>query len=346
MQKTKQVIFFINIYGVSILVYLFLRIILRNSSLVAFCSNCIPLFLLPSFLILPLVVNKKNKFTRIWGGITLLFFLFEFGLRFIPFKNAISVPDYPQKILCVLSHNTGQDLPGYSLRDQVIIDSNADIVLLQEITADYIENHLAKFLTKYPYQYFGPLKKDGEKLVGMGILSKFPFLQQEYVKLDNNSVMDQLRVVVEIEGHRITIYNIHTTYPRFDSLPVPIFSNFSFLVYDDQIRRREIVALMKMVEEEKNPVILAGDFNMNDQAMDYKLLVKSGLVDSYNHVGYGFGFTWPANRTPSVNIRPAIPFIRVDYIFHSKDIKPITAYVMTETGSDHKPLLVNLSMPD
>ena len=87
--------------------------------------------------------------------------------------------------------------------------------------------------------------------------------------------------------------------------------------------------------------MLAGDFNLSDLSDDYQTL-STKLVDSYNRSWYGFGFGWPSNRTPSVNIPSATPIVRIDYVFHSKDFQSTSAQVLDKTGSDHRPMLVKL----
>ena len=97
---------------------------------------------------------------------------------------------------------------------------------------------------------------------------------------------------------------------------------------------------MSRLKNENGPWVLAGDFNLSDLSDDYQTL-STKLVDSYNRSWYGFGFGWPSNRTPSVNI-PATPIVRIDYVFHSKDFQSTSAQVLDKTGSDHRPMLVKL----
>lgn len=332
-----------NIYGFIWLLYFILRFTIGESAnFVAFCSNCIPLALFPSFIALPIALKKRDRFMTVWGGFILFFLFIEFGARFFPVVSKRMSCTSTNSIR-VLTHNTGQDLPGYALRDKLIQDSQADIVLLQEITDNYIEQHWSQFQGTYPYQIHTPLQVDGEKLVGMGILSRYPIREKNSFKLDEDGLVYQMRVVIDTNNGPIVFYNVHTTFPWIRTHPISsLLGELPVPVYDDTVRRREIQNLIKLVKQENSPVILAGDFNLNDQSDDYKELIESGLTDAYRNVGHGFGFTWPVNRTPSVNIWHAIPFVRVDYFFHSKDVSTCFAQVLPKTGSDHLPLIVNV----
>jgi len=246
--------------------------------------------------------------------------------------------------LTVLSHNTGQNLPGYENRYRLIADIDADIVLLQEITEEFIQSYGSVLTVKYPYAAIGPGQEDRNQKVGMGILSKYPIIDVSDFKLVEDGLVFQQRVVIDYKGSNIAVYNIHTTFPWLYLRNNSTFNHIRIPVYDDITRRDEINALQNLIKNEQLPVILGGDFNFGDQSDDYRKLRNAGLVDAYRNVGYGFGFTWPVNRTPSVNIKPALPFIRVDYIFHSPSFHPIAAKVIHETGSDHRPIWAELQL--
>lgn len=334
----------LDLYGAMLLLYFSLRYTISDElPFVAFCANCIPLILLPAIIALPIALKNGKRFMILWSGVTSVFLILEFGPRFVPVLNqTLSSTALPLRIL---SHNTGQDLPDYKQRDQLIRASEADIVVLQEVTDTYIEKHWPHFLTAYPYQIHGPLQSDRGMLVGMGVLSRYPIVEHNSFKLDEEGLVYQLRVLIDVAGQQIAVYNIHTTFPWFRPKPLPLFTDFSIPTYDDRVRRAEIQQLIKILSAEQHPVILTGDFNFTDQSSDYQALLKIGLTDAYRSAGYGLGFTWPANRTPSVNIWPAIPFARVDYLFCTTELTVDFAQVLTKTGSDHLPILIDLSLP-
>lgn len=335
----------LNAYGLFLVAYFVLRLLTGdNLSWVALCSNCIPTALFPAFFAIVVALKKRDRVMILWGSFAIAYLVFEFGPRFLPKIKGKQIDQ--AGALVILSHNTGQDLPEYAIRDRLIRNSNADIVILQEITQVYIEQHWPVLLDLYPYQISGPLQDDNGNQVGMGILSRYPIVEAADFKLAEKGLVYQQRAVIDANGKNIVVYNIHTTFPWIFWGKDPIFSRFPWPVYDDRVRREEIEKLVELLEQEEHPVIVAGDFNLNDQSSDYQKLRNSNLVDAYRNAGMGFGFTWPANRTPSVNIRPSIPSVRVDYLFHSHDFQSGDAQVLGETGSDHKPILVSLTLKD
>jgi len=296
---------------------------------------------MPVWLVPIIGYKRRDWLLSIAGSLLTIFLLLEYGGRFLP---RLSKPMGDRYALTVLSHNTGQNLPGYENRYRLIADVDADIVLLQEITEEFIQNYGQKLTAKYPYMAIGPGQEDGNQTVGMGILSKYPIIDMSDFKLVEDGLVFQQRAVIDYKGSNIAVYNIHTTFPWLYLRESNAFNHIRIPIYDDVVRRSEINKLYTLIKNEQMPVLLGGDFNFGDQSDDYRKLQKAGLVDVYRDIGYGFGFTWPVNRTPSVNIKSAIPFIRVDYIFHSLGFYPIAASTLDETGSDHRPIWAELQL--
>jgi endonuclease/exonuclease/phosphatase family metal-dependent hydrolase len=78
--------------------------------------------------------------------------------------------------------------------------------------------------------------------------------------------------------------------------------------------------------------ILLGDLNSEPDYEEMRLISDASFVDSWAEAGQGRGLTWPA----------VDPFERIDWIWHTPDLRAVGA-VLTETlVSDHLPLLVRL----
>ncbi len=331
-----------NIYGLLLIIYFILRFLVGDGlGAVAFLNNCIPALLFPALLVLPVSIKQGDRFAFGWSVFAALFFVFVFGPRFLP-RNA-PVADDLGTSLRILSYNTGQDLSDYAHVDKLVRESHANIVVLQEITKDYIDEYWSELLGIYPYQVYGPL--EGEKQVGMGILSQYPITELDNFKLADNGLVFQQRASVNIDGRVITLYNIHLTFPWIRVRSDPVFSRLPWPVYDNEVLQEEVSNLVELLRDEQTPIIAAGDFNLTDQSSDHQKITNL-LIDSYRDVGFGLGYTWPANLVPAIHIRPAIPFVRVDYVFHSDNIRSLTVKVLQASGSDHKPVVVDLVLTD
>lgn len=241
--------------------------------------------------------------------------------------------------LRILSHNVGQDLPDYNCLDNLLCKVDADIVLLQEITRDYVDRHWAKLSHNYRYLSYGPFLE--EKHVASGILSNHPIIIVENFKLADIGIVLQQHALIDIKGNVVSVYNIHLTFPWIDIGRDPFFSCVPWPKYNHRARSEEINNLIKMLVEDNNPTIAAGDFNLTSQSNDYKKLTKI-VTDAYHSSGKRIGFSWPANRTPSLYIPLATPLVRIDYLFHSSSFQTHNAQFLAKTGSDHLPLLVEI----
>jgi endonuclease/exonuclease/phosphatase (EEP) superfamily protein YafD len=237
----------------------------------------------------------------------------------------------------------GQDLPEYDDLYQAIMGSQATIVLLQEVTQEFRDLYEQRLAEVYPFSFSGPTERQRGQNIGMLTLSKYEILDSHNFKLANDGLVFQQKSTVLLGEQQIVVFNIHTTFPWIRVQPDRLLGMIPLPYYDSEVRSREIAELLSILKSEENPVILAGDFNMSDRAEEYRQLQGFGLKDAFSEVGVGKGFTWPSNRTPSVNLWIRIPFVRVDYVFHSEDFCAHSARVHRKTGSDHRPLSADLT---
>ena len=87
-------------------------------------------------------------------------------------------------------------------------------------------------------------------------------------------------------------------------------------------------------------IILIGDFNLTDQNEGYEILRGGGWVDAFRSAGRGFGLTYPKRSWSGPNL---LPLVRIDFIFVTPGIHPVEAWVGEDGGSDHLPVLAEVS---
>jgi endonuclease/exonuclease/phosphatase (EEP) superfamily protein YafD len=223
----------------------------------------------------------------------------------------------------LLTFNAFPENPDLAPAENWLLQQNADIVLLQELFGA-----IPALRDAYPHQ--------AEQERGLLLLSRFPVLENESVMLDG---LQQQRVVLEIDGTPVTIYNLHLFMPLNEDE-----SQALLLRYDEQRRNRQIDELLARLTTEEGTLLVAGDFNMSEWSPVYGRL-RAALRDAYRASAWGIGATWPGGASEELDdFLP--PLLRLDYVFYRGAIEPAGAQVGIALGSDHLPLLVNLRLTE
>ena len=264
---------------------------------------------------------------QLWGaGLALR----QFAPRFLPKKIERSANDTLKIITFnVYPFNQSLDRVAEWLREM-----QADVVLLQETNIGITDVAFDCLRDVYPHQVIQDVP-DGNMC-----LSKVPFKVDEIVL--SKDWHTQQRIRLTWQGQDIAIYNMHLIMPA-DGEPrwrPPLIPDF-VLSYDEQARDAQIRQLIQIVQHEPYPHIVVGDFNMTDQAVIYEAL-REQLGDSFAEAGRGMGFTWPGGESEEMgDFLP--PIMRLDYVWHSRDWQVQSIKVGPKLGSDHLPLIAELS---
>lgn len=253
----------------------------------------------------------------------LIFFIVPasiFLLRTLPMyfpRQSSKTVDQPE--IKLLTHNMSCAPRGYDELIANIRRMDADVVAIQELSTHAVNQLDASLGDKYPYRALHP----DDNWHGQGVFSKFPILDDIYW----SSNLGQQRVTLDVNGREVVLYNAH---PDHNILPGAD--------YWRKVQKPEIDALLNKASEDKRHIILAGDFNMTDQAKDYRRISRK-FNDAFRQVGRGSGATFPAHK-------PYLPpLARIDFVFHSDEFKPVRAEVLpVHGGSDHHPLYVELCL--
>src|SRR5687767_13716687 len=133
---------------------------------------------------------------------------------------------------------------------------------------------------------------------GMGILSKYPILDDEYRKVGEDRNVHK-RVEIDFDGDQIVVYNVHPHPPIESGLDPQLESH-----------ERTLLDVYERAIAEDDRVLLIGDFNMTPEFRAYHI-IAARYSDAYREVGdIGFGFTHP-----HFDGVPLPTFWRVDYVF-------------------------------
>jgi len=159
---------------------------------------------------------------------------------------------------------------------------------------------------------------------GLAIYSRRPFIGPVDPTLPlGNAGTPQIRAVVEIADCDVAFYNIHTLPPR----------NLAFTTE----QRLEIADLLNLLKREKLPVVLCGDFNFTGASPYADELRRLGLRDVHRLSGRGRGATWPV-----LSFFRALPGIRLDHIYLSKELTSPSSHTGVGRGSDHRPIIADI----
>lgn len=99
-----------------------------------------------------------------------------------------------------------------------------------------------------------------------------------------------------------------------------------------RMSQAELIA--EIIENNRYPVILAGD--LNDTPLSYTIgtIRRAGLVDAFRQNGQGLGITYPGT----------IPGLRIDYVFADPSLEVLAADVIDCGFSDHNATTAKLGL--
>ncbi|MBZ0275702.1 MAG: endonuclease/exonuclease/phosphatase family protein [Anaerolineae bacterium] len=333
MRIFRQVITVIaGIYGVVVVVYLGLRLLFGDGFWwLALINTFAYLVFAPLLVLIPAAFLVRARLAALRLIPLAAIALVWFGGYYWP--KPVTVSDAGLHILTLNVWGNNHHLEDI---ENWVRGSGADIVLLQEISPAYANDGLMNLLDVYPYQSAQP---DPSRWGGNFTLSRYPILEEAEVDLHTPGTPAPLRLVLDVAGQRIAVYNLHLAFPvgepRF-TMSANSFYLRVVLGFDDRIRNQQISELVEYLKAEPYPFIVAGDFNTSDYSPTYRQLAGV-MQDSFREVGTGLGGSWPVSTARGL---PAFlpPLIRIDYIWHSADFQAVASWQDAPVGSDHLPL--------
>lgn len=284
-------------------------------------------------IILFIALWQRSLRTILFLILPVLGFIILYSTRFLP----RDVPQANGIELSLLTYNLRASNTNTSELDSILIEADADIVTLQEVSFEIGEWVETAWTDEYPYQirftiedetpdYTGALPllaSDISQYAGRMTLSRYPIEDYDIVPSSIKTTL-YVRSEININGRIISIYNVHLPPP----LPINIFST--------EVRHDGLVEILEVTRANED-VILMGDFNMTDQSEDYHLVTKQ-YTDVFTTTSSGLGTTWANGNNLSSALFFMPSFIRIDYMFVGDAITPQYAQVIREGVSDHYPL--------
>jgi len=236
---------------------------------------------------------------------------------------------------CVMTYNAGNGLAKPERLIPLLQSCGADLVALQELSVRQAEAIREELARDYTHQALYPGGFEGQ-----GILSRYPLRSIEQLHLYPSR--PDLKGTVYIQEIPLTVIVAHPPPPHFR------FPGFQF----DPQARAQISTLIETALA-CSPAILLGDLNAWETTQTYADLIAAGLKDAFQHGGDGRGHTLPVRLGPWKRWKrinrllrwiPMLPFLRVDYIWHTEALTTTAAWVGKDAGSDHLPVLARLEI--
>jgi endonuclease/exonuclease/phosphatase (EEP) superfamily protein YafD len=211
------------------------------------------------------------------------------------------------------------------MRDEILKHA-PDVIVFQEFRA-FHQPLLDALRDTMPFQQVC----DTQTQCGLAMASRIPwkatgFLGDDAIGLDplapglfpNNAAARSPPLIwadFDVEGRALRIYGVHLGWP-----------------FDPYIQRSNIDWLIEALPHTKGPYVIAGDFNLSPWSWKLnQLAMKAGLK---RHVT--FALSWPMHRL--------FPLVLIDNVVATSDIANISSRMGDRVGSDHMPLVVDLSL--
>jgi endonuclease/exonuclease/phosphatase (EEP) superfamily protein YafD len=265
-----------------------------------------------------------------WSALLIVVMLFIrlFGGEFIP---PLPVAHAGDKVpsLTVMTYNVLYTLNDAAPIARSVTQANPDLIAFQELS--YLRARALEQMIGESYPYRTPLHPE-TCYAEVVIWSRYPLLRVEDVDPD---VLCRVRsVVVDLEGHRVRVIDIHAwPYVGLDREDV----ERSF-----QWRREQIELVLDMIEGQPEPLILLGDLNSTSMHEAYETL-SAELTDGFREAGWGLGHTFPTQGGRWRGIPYPGRLVRIDHVFHSAGWRAEDVWVAEWDGvSDHHPVVAKL----
>lgn len=227
--------------------------------------------------------------------------------------------------LKVLTYNIHSGTYGAKKVAAFLKKSGADLIFLQEAHQTARKNSpdpIPDILDVFPGWYY---IRGGERKELM-IISRYPLVEFEGRNL--GTYRKCLMGYMMWKNKKIRVINVHFNIAHPGKSLIrsgPYFREY--LYFTTIVRAKQAEALREIIKDEKNPILLIGDFNSIPNTKTHRIL-NGKLTDCFEKAGDGMGYTYNSR----------LPLWRIDFIFVSDDFKVLDCNKIPVRISDHFPI--------
>ena len=219
-----------------------------------------------------------------------------------------------------------QDLDGQRLAG-LVRDTRPDVVLLQA----YSSRRGRVAFEEQSWHVF----RDGEFLIA----SRYPILLQETLgdasyRVGNGGAT---RAVLSTPAGPVAVYNVHfaTARKALTALMGRDRRGIGELGANIDLRRHQFQALRAAAGQEAAQAIIAGDWNTTPESLLFRTILESDWANAFSAAGTGYGYTHFTDKTQ----------LRIDHVLVGPAFRPVDAWIGTNVGSAHRPLICDIETP-
>lgn len=265
---------------------------------------------------LPCVVLLFSCRKWSWGIVTLIAAAWSTAAVLGIYLPADQPPAGPQKIK-IMSFNVFTGNRSSDLVIERINEADPDVIAILEYDSVWVEQ-LRQLDQEYPHQILEP-RWHG---YGVAIFSRYPL---------GNSQIYQL--TAEKTDVPLLIANLDAGQTKIQLAAVHVFSPTSWPRLE--LRNRQLQEIANLLGTNRTPTVVIGDFNSTPWSVFLSdFLKETGLRDSRQ--GFGFHASW--------NTKFPLVRVPIDHAFVSPDISVHDRYVAKSAGSDHFPIVIEVSV--
>ena len=197
-----------------------------------------------------------------------------------------------------------------------LLEQDADIVLLQEVTTAHASSLHPRLEARYPHSHACVLFQGCTQ----AIFSKQPWTNVRDVYRATGNPEMIVAAFDDPQMGRFQLHGIHLSWP-----------------FTPDTQKRHIDRLIAMRAMISTPVIFAGDFNLTPWSYQLQRWLWASALRRHG----GFLATWPTDG----QFRLPMPLFQIDHVVTTPDIKTISMETGPRLGSDHLPVITRLELP-
>ncbi len=271
-------------------------------------------------------------------------------------KAAFKILSYNVRLFDQYKWHSDQD---YFTRDAVfdfIHSQHPDIVCFQE----FFHGNDTYFPTIGPFvaeseaknYHVGYVKTVGDKKhYGLATFTRFPIVRREEINFEDAVSNSGIFTDVVMKTDTIRVFNFHLESVRFSQADYKFVSEVMdpaatghsssskiifYKLHKAFLRRaRQAAVVRQYISQSPYPVIVCGDFNDTPTSFVYRT-ISENLRDAFLEAGTGLGTTYAGG----------IPFLRIDYLLHSPQLKAQHYQKYPVEYSDHYPISCTFSLEE